>query len=83
MFQTEQDKTSGKNLSEWEISNLPDKEFKVIGIKMLTELRRRMDEHSENFNKEIENIRKYQTEVITKLKNALERFSNRMNEVEA
>lgn len=27
-----------------------------------------MNEHSENFNKEIENIRKYQTEV-TKLKN--------------
>ena len=25
---------------------------------MLTKLRRRMEEHSENFNKEIENIRK-------------------------
>ena len=30
--------------------NLPDKEFKVMIIKILTELRR-MDEHSENFNK--------------------------------
>ena len=29
-----------------------------------------MNEHSENFNKEIENIRKYQTEV-TKLKNTI------------
>jgi len=35
-----------------EISNLPDKEFKVMVINMLTKLRRRMDEHSENFNKE-------------------------------
>ena len=29
------------------ISNLPNKEFKVMIIKMLNELRRRMDEHSE------------------------------------
>ena len=42
------------------INNLLDKEFKAMVIKMLTELRRRMDEHSENFNKEIENTRKYQ-----------------------
>jgi len=41
------------------ISNLPDKEFKVMVIKMLTKIRRRMDEHSENFNKDMDNIRKY------------------------
>ena len=35
-------------------------------IKMLTKLGRRMNEHSENFNKEMKNIRKYQIEV-TKL----------------
>ena len=29
-------------------------------IKMLSELRRRMDEHSEKFNKELENIKKNQ-----------------------
>ena len=32
-------------------------------IKMLTKLGRRMNEHSENFNKEMKNIRKYQIEV--------------------
>ena len=49
----EQDKTSReKNLNETtELSNLPDKEFKVMVLKMLTELGRRMDRHSENFNK--------------------------------
>ena len=36
-----------------------------------------MDEHSENFNKEIENIRKYQTEVISELKNTLERVQEK------
>lgn len=38
------------------IRNIPDKEFKVIIIKMLKYLMRRMDEYSENFNKELENI---------------------------
>ena len=63
-----------------EISNLPDKEFKVMVIKMVTELGRRVDEHSENFNKERENIRKYQTEDITEQKNTLDGFNSRMDE---
>ena len=41
-----------------EISKLPDKKFKVIVIEMLTKLRRRMNEHSENFKKGKENIKK-------------------------
>ena len=47
-------------------------------IKMLTELGRRMDEHSEGFNNARENIIKYQIEVteektiITELENTLE-----------
>ena len=46
-----------------EISNLPDKQLKVMITKMLTKLRRKMDEYSKNFNKDIEDIREYQTEV--------------------
>ena len=53
MFQMkEQDKTPEKNPTETETNNLPDKEFKAIVIKMLTELGKRIDEHSENFNTE-------------------------------
>ena len=53
MFQIkEQDKFPEKDLKEMKISNLPDKEFKIMVIKVVTDLRRRMDEHSENFNKE-------------------------------
>ena len=36
-----------------EISNLPDKVFKEMVIKMLTELGRRMEKHIYNFNKEL------------------------------
>ena len=50
-----QTKTSEKELNKVEISNLHDQGFKVMIIKMQSELRRRMDdEHSENFNKELE-----------------------------
>ena len=55
MFQMkEQDKASGgeKSLIEMEISNLPDKDFKVMVIKILIKLRRRMDELSKNLNKQ-------------------------------
>lgn len=37
-------------------------EFNVMVRKMLTELRRGINEHSKTFNKEIENIRRFQTE---------------------
>ena len=38
-----------------EISNLPNKEFRATIIKMLNELRRRMDEHNEKFNRKKKN----------------------------
>ena len=38
-----------------QISNLSNKEFKIMVIRILTELSSRMEEHSENFNKEIAN----------------------------
>lgn len=61
------------------------KEFKITVLKMLTELRRTMHEHSEKFNKEIENTGMYHTEVtepkntITELKNI--KGFNRFDEV--
>ena len=59
MFQTkEQDKTPKRKLSKVEISNQPDKEFKVMIIKVFNEFRRQMDERSEKFNRELENIKK-------------------------
>ena len=54
----EQDRISEKELNKIEISNLPEKEFKIMIIKMITELERRKgetDDHSENFSKELEN----------------------------
>ena len=56
-------------------------------IRMLTELTR-MSEHSEIFNKEIENFRKYKIELtqlknsITKLEKKLQSFNGRVDEAE-
>ena len=46
----EQDKPP-KELSEVEIGNLPDKEYKVMITEIVKELKRTMDEHSQKFNR--------------------------------
>lgn len=71
IFQTrEQDKNLRKDLNEMKISDLPDKELKIMVIKMLTENWRKMHEQSDNFNKEIKNVGRYQRE-FKELKNTM------------
>ena len=57
-------------------------ELKIMVIKMFTQLGRKVYENSENFQKMIENVRKFQTEVITELKSTLEGFKSRLDEAE-
>lgn len=42
-----------------EIRDLPDKVFKVMAIKMFTQVRRTMNNQSENFNRDIKIVRKH------------------------
>lgn len=60
-----QDKSLIKELCEMEISNLPDREFKIIVINKPVELRKRINSvrTSTNFNKEIENVKKTKSEL--------------------
>ena len=72
-------------------NNLPGTEFKTLVIKMFSGIRGRVDELSENFNKEIEsikieveNIKKNQSEqknAITEMKNTLEGVDSRLDKV--
>ena len=67
------------------INNLPDKEFKEIVFKMVAKLRKRIEEHSDNFNKDLEYIRKNQSElknIITETKNTLEGINSRLGDTE-
>ena len=74
----EQDKSPETN-NKMEISQYLT-EFRMMVIKMPTEVRSATHEQWEDLNKEIEHINKYQTEVtglknrITELKNSIERF---------
>lgn len=82
-----QDKTPPRKLSDMDIGNPPGKELRVMPIKMIKELRIRMDAQSENilvFNKELESINN-QTELnntISEMKNTLEGISSRLNDAE-
>ena len=54
-------------------------------LKMLTKLRKRREEHSENFNKELENIKKKESEQknkMTEMKNTLEGIDSRFDNTE-
>ena len=62
MFQEkEQDKTSEEILSEVEIGNLPEKEFRIMIVKMIKDLGKRMEMQTEKtqemFNKELEDLK--------------------------
>ena len=53
----EQNKAPEKERNKVEMSNLKDAEFKTLVIRMLNELKGRVDELSVNFNREVENIK--------------------------
>ena len=50
------------------INNVPDKQHKLIFIRIFTDLGRGMDEFSENFNKGLNNIKKNQSEIKNTIK---------------
>ena len=55
----EEDKTPEKQLNEMEIGNLPEKEFRIMIVKMIQDLGKRMEakikKMKEMFNKDLEN----------------------------
>ena len=57
----EQDETPEEQLSEVEIGNLHEKEFRVMIVKMIQDLRKRMEAQMEKiqaiFNKDLEELK--------------------------
>ena len=62
----EQDKTPEKQLNEVEIGNVPEKEFRIMIVKMIQGLGKRMEAKIENmqemFNKDLEELKNKQTD---------------------
>ena len=85
----EQDKTPEKQLNEMEIGNLAEKEFRIMIVKMIQDLRKRMEAKMEKmqeiFNKDLEELKNKQTEMnntIIEMKTTLEGISSRITEAE-
>ena len=85
----EQGKILQDQINEEEIGNLPEKEFRVMIVKMIQNLRNRMEawieKMQEMFNKHQEELKNKQTEMnstITEMKNTLEGINNRITEAE-
>ena len=85
----EQDKTPEKQLNEVEIGKLPEKEFRIMIVKMIQDLWKRMEakieKMQEMFNKDLEELKNKQTEknnTITEMKNTLEGINSRIIETE-
>ena len=66
------------------IGNIPEKEFRVMIVKMIQNLRNRMEKIQETFNKDLEELESKQTvnNTITEIKNTLEGNNNRTTEAE-
>ena len=86
-------KEQGKNLqdqiNEKEIGNVPEKEFTVMIVNMIQNLRNRMEARIEKiqemFIKDLEELKNKQTEMnntITETKNTLEGINKRTTEAE-
>ena len=85
----EQDKTPEKQLNEVEIGNLPEKELRIMIVKMIQDLGKRMEakieKMQEMFNKDLEELNNKQTEMnntITEMKTTLEGSNSRITEAE-
>ena len=53
----EQNKTPEKQLNEMEIGNLPEKELRIMIVKMIQDLGKRMEEMQEMFSKDPEELK--------------------------
>ena len=81
----EQDKNPQDEINEEEIGKLPEKEFRIMIVKMIQNLGNKMEKIQETFNKDIEELKSKQTvmnNTINEIKNSLEGINSRITEEE-
>ena len=85
----QQMKEQGKNppdqTNEEEIGNLPEKEFRVMIVKMIQNIGNRMEKIQETFNKDLEELKSKQTlmnNTKNDITNSLEGINCRITEAE-
>ena len=81
----EQTRNTEVQINENETGKLPEKEFRIMIVKMIKSLESRMEKMQESINKKLEELKYKNTEtnnIITKIKNTLEGINSRIFEAE-
>ena len=81
----EQYKNPPDQTNDEQIGSLPEKEFRIIIVKMIQNLGRRMEKIKETFNKDLEELKSKQTlrnNTTNEIKNSLEAINSRITEAE-
>ena len=71
--------------NEEEIGSVPEKEFRIMIVKIIQNLGNRMEKIQETFNKDLEELKSKQTvmnSTINEIKNSLEGINSRITESE-
>ena len=72
-------------IREEETGKLPEKEFRIMIVKMIKNLENKMEKMQESINKDLEELKNKHTETnntITEIKNTLEGINSRIFETE-
>ena len=79
----EQARNTEVQINEEEIGKLPEREFRIMIVKMIKNLENKMEKMQESINKDLEKLKNKQTDnTITEIKNTLEGINSRISEAE-
>ena len=81
----EQTRNTEVQINEEEIGKLPEKEFRIMIIKMIKNLENKKEMMQESINKDLEVLKNKHTEknkTITEIKNTVEGITSRISEAE-
>ena len=81
----EQTRNTEVQINEEEIGKLPEKEFRLMIVKMIKKLENKMEKMQESINKDLEELKNEHTETnntITEIKNTLEGINSQISEAE-
>ena len=81
----EQTRNTEVRKNQEEIGKLPEKEFRIMIVKMIRNLENKMEKMQESINKDLEELKNKHTETnntITEIKNTTEGINSRVSEAE-
>ena len=81
----EQTRNTEVQINEEEIGKLPEKEFRIMLVKMIKNLENKMEKMQESTNKDLEELNNKHAETnntFTEIKNTLEEINSRISEAE-